>query len=135
MKFTIPGPPKGKARPRVVRTKNGQSRAYTPEQTVAYENLVRFAYVTAGGKMMDGALAMVVDAYFPIPKSASKKKRAEMETGKIRPTVKPDADNLLKIIADALNGVAYRDDACVVDAVVRKRYSAEPRVDVEIIEI
>lgn len=135
MKFTIPGPPKGKARPRVVRTKNGQSRAYTPEQTVAYENLVRFAYVTAGGKLMDGALVMVADAYFPIPKSASKKKHADMMIGKIRPTVKPDADNLLKVVADALNGIAYRDDACVVDAFVRKWYSIEPRVEVEIVEV
>lgn len=134
MKFTIPGPPKGKARPRVVRTKNGHSHTYTPEQTVVYENAVKFAYVTAGGKMMYGQLRMVIDAFFQIPKSTSKKMYAEMLAGKARPTSKPDSDNLLKAVADALNGIAYRDDACVVDVVVRKWYSLEPRVEVEIEE-
>ena len=50
----------------------------------------------------------------------------------IRPTRKPDFDNIGKIICDALNGIAYRDDAQIVDALVRKFYSDTPRVIVEI---
>lgn len=39
IEFTIPGDPRGKARPRVVRLKNGASMSYTPDKTVAYEEL------------------------------------------------------------------------------------------------
>lgn len=53
----------------------------------------------------------------------------------IRPTRKPDFDNIGKIICDALNGIAYRDDAQIVDALVRKFYSDTPRVIVEISDI
>ena len=55
--------------------------------------------------------------------------------GKERPTRKPDFDNIGKIICDALNGIAYRDDAQIVDALVRKFYSDTPRVIVEISDI
>ena len=41
IEFTIPGDPRGKARPRVVRLKNGASMSYTPDKTVAYEELIR----------------------------------------------------------------------------------------------
>ncbi len=70
---------------------------------------------------------MKVTAYMPIPKSASKKRHELMLSGAIRPTVKPDWDNIGKLVADALNGVAYDDDKCIVDAQVRKFYSETPR--------
>ena len=54
----------------------------------------------------------------------------KMRSGEIRPTVKPDFDNIGKLIADALNGVAYDDDKCIVDAQVRKFYSDNPRTEV-----
>ena len=41
-------------------------------------------------------------------------------------------DNILKIIADSLNQIAYKDDAQVVDTQVRKFYSRRPRVAVVI---
>jgi Holliday junction resolvase RusA-like endonuclease len=128
--FTIPGPPKGKARPRVV-----SGHAFTPNDTVVYENAVRMAYKAAGGGMMEGPLAMVVIACFQPPKSVSKKKLAAMLAGEIRPTKKPDTDNVLKIVADALNGVAYRDDAEIVSAHVAKVYEREPRVIVRVFKI
>jgi Holliday junction resolvase RusA-like endonuclease len=125
-KFIIPGEPTGKARPRV--TKWG---THTPEKTVLYENLVKTAY---DGILHDGYIEMNVKAFYSIPKSASKKKCLEMKTGKILPTKKPDCDNVLKIIADALNKIAYNDDAQIVRATVEKYYSDVPRVEVEIKE-
>lgn len=53
----------------------------------------------------------------------------------IRPTKKPDWDNIGKIVTDALNGVAYHDDAQIVDAQVRKFYSKDPRVEIIIQDI
>ena len=135
--FIIPGNPKGKGRPRVV-NRGGFSKAYTPKDTAMYENLVRVEYELQTKRYRfddDVALEMVIDAYYEIPKSTSKKKKALMLIGAIRPKKKPDADNCIKIIADSLNNVAYRDDTQIVDCRCRKYYSDEPRVEVSITEI
>ena len=73
---------------------------------------------------------MCVIAYIRIPKSATKVTKSKMLSGEIRPTVKPDWDNIGKLVADALNGVAYDDDKCIVDAQVKKIYSDHPRTDI-----
>ena len=131
VQFTIPGEPKGKQRPRVV-TRGGFSKAYTPEQTLTYENMVRWCYKEQSGEMFDGELAVGIEAVFQIPKSVSKKKRQQMLDKEIRPTKKPDADNIAKIICDALNGIAYHDDSAVVDLRVRKYWGDVPGVTVTI---
>ena len=140
--FVVPGPPVGKGRPRfgVRRSKDGGAyvSVRTPDKTVIYENQVKLEYreQTGGFKFPDGAMLEIeIEAYFSIPKSASKKKRAEMLTGDIRPTKKPDMDNVLKAIADALNGIAYHDDSQIVRAVVDKFYDAAPRAIITISEI
>ncbi len=55
-----------------------------------------------------------------------------MEAGEIRPVKKPDADNIIKVVADSLNQVAYRDDADLVKVELEKFYSWQPRIEVEI---
>lgn len=133
IRLTIYGPPQGKARARTVKNRyTGKTMSFTPDKTVFYEQLVRSEFVIGGNKKMDGELTMKVKAFFSIPKSISHKKAALMDCGVIRPTKKPDADNILKIVADALNKVAYDDDSQIVSATVEKYYSNEPRVEVEI---
>ena len=115
VKFTILGEPKGKGRPRFCRN---TGHAITPKDTVNYETLVHMEYVAQCEEFRfpdDAMLDMRIRAYYSIPKSASKKKRAAMIIGEIRPTKKPDMDNVVKIIADSLNQVAYRDDTQIVD--------------------
>lgn len=134
IRFTIPGTPKGKGRPRFARV-GKYVRTYTPEETANYENLVKLMYQEAArGKRFadDDMLDMRVIAYFEIPVSTSKKRRKLMLEHKERPTVKPDLDNIIKVVKDALNGVAYKDDKFVVDEQTRKFYSEKPRVDVTI---
>lgn len=134
VKFVIPGPPKGKGRPRFSQVA-GHTKATTPKDTVLYENLVRTEYQRQCGeaRFEDGSmLDLRVVAYYPIPSSKSKKQQRLMEDGVIRPTTKPDSDNILKIVADSLNQIAYKDDAQVVDAQIRKFYSRRPRVVVSI---
>ena len=80
-------------------------------------------------------LDMRIIAYYSIPKSDSKRKREAKLDGTLRPTKKPDLDNLVKIIADSLNELAYYDDAQIVDVQCRKFYSDRPRVEVRIREI
>lgn len=128
--FIIPGPPMGKGRPRVTK----QGHAFTPEKTVVYENLVKVEYQRQCGERFpdEAQLNVQILAYYAIPKSVSKKKRQAMLNHIIRPKKKPDGDNIIKIVCDSLNDIAYHDDAQVVDFVCRKFYSAFPRVEVTI---
>ena len=132
--FEVPGQPFGKQRPRVVN--NGAfSKAYTPKETVAYENLVKLYFTQAArGKVFGNSdmLEIEIAAYYEIPKSTSKRKREQMLGNRIRPTKKPDFDNIGKAICDSLNQVAYHDDSSIVEARISKYYSDRPRVDVTI---
>lgn len=143
VKFTVYGEPKAKGRPRVSVRRSGDgektfARAYTPKQTVIYENQVKLEYENQCGNYRfpdDAMLDIRIFAYYGIPKSTSKKKRELMLAGKIRPTKKPDFDNIAKIICDSLNGIAYQDDKLIVDGMFRKFYSEQPRVEIKILQI
>lgn len=134
-KFTIPGAPTGKARPKF--TRNGHT--YTPDKTVNYENMVKLsfrqAYPGAEPYACGVPLMVTITAYFKIPASASKKKKELMLEDKVKPSVKPDWDNIGKIVCDALNGIAYYDDSQIVTATVDKIYSNTPSVEVLIEEM
>ena len=126
--FTVPGPPMGKQRARTL--KNGHS--YTPKETKEYEALVVLCYRSAvkHTEILTTMTQVAIRAYYPIPKSFSKQKRAQALSGHLRPTVKPDIDNIEKIIFDALEGLAYKNDSQIVTSIVDKWYWYEPRVDV-----
>jgi Holliday junction resolvase RusA-like endonuclease len=128
--FTVPGKPQGKGRPKFARRGNFV-QTYTPEQTQTYENLIRWAYVQQHEQnTAKDPVYLKITAVMPIPASATKKQRAAMIAGEIRPTVKPDFDNLGKVVSDALNGIAWADDTCVVDGRVVKVYGETPEVRV-----
>lgn len=137
VKFTVPGNPFGKQRPKFSRVGN-YVKTYTPGKTVNYENMVKWYYQQESKGYMfpeDAIFDVRIIAYYDIPKSVSKKKRQEMLEGKIRPAKKPDFDNIGKVICDSLNQLAYKDDSAIVDAQVRKFYSDKPRVEVIIRQI
>lgn len=125
----IPGDPVGKERPRVA---NGH--AYTPEKTKAYEAKVAWAWKKAYPDHKpfprDKQLYVCIRAGFAIPKRVSKKMRAEMLNGIIRPTKVPDIDNLVKICLDGCQGVCYENDSSIVTVVAMKFYSETPGVTV-----
>ena len=132
VKFTVPGSPQGKSRPRF---SYQSGHAYTPDKTAAYENLVKLVYGQIHNSMVfDKGISLKMDirAYYAIPKSASKKKLASMLSGEIRPNKKPDLDNIIKVIADSLNEIAYYDDSQIAELMCEKYYSDIPRVEVEI---
>ena len=131
IKFTVPGVPVGKGRPRFTRT----GHTYTPEKTAAYEEKVRLCWKAQTGSGFAGGVPLKASiiAYFPIPKSASKKKAAAMD-GTFH-TSRPDADNVAKAILDALNGYLYPDDSAVqIDRCWKVYTNGAPRVEVEILE-
>lgn len=122
--FTIPGEPVGKGRPRFGRTKNGGVHTYTPDKTAKYETLVRRCWLDSACESFGGKqLYVYINAYFPIPKSYSGRRTAQIKAFDERPTKKPDCDNIVKVILDALNDVAYCDDKQVVDVRCVKRYA------------
>lgn len=129
IELKIPGPPMGKQRPIVTRRV-----AFTPKKTVNYENYVKELYIINKFPKLEGYISMSVKAYYPIPKSTSKKKKAQMLQGIVLPDKKPDVDNVLKGICDALNTIAYDDDKQIVHMDIEKYYSTEPRTEVTLKE-
>lgn len=123
--FTIPGAPQGKGRPRFGRLKNGRVHTYTPDKTAKYEDFVKQCWLNAGGRTVTASpVAVEINAYFPIPKSYSRMRVQEIIASGEPPAKKPDCDNIIKIILDALNETAYTDDKQVVDVRCRKHYAA-----------
>lgn len=125
--FRVPGAPQGKARPRVTRY-----GTYTPKKSREYEQRVREAWMEAGAVCFaDSPVCVEVTAVFAPPLSASRKRRTEMLVSGT-PAKKPDADNILKAVCDALNGFAWKDDAQVIEAHVRKVYGLTEGVTVTV---
>lgn len=122
MDFIVDGKPQGKQRPRFSRI---SKTVYTPTKTAKYEKQIAKAYIESGGKCIpaDCYVSVSVSAFFPIPKSYSKKKREDCLERILRPDKKPDMDNILKVVLDALNKVAYEDDKQVVELIGRKYYT------------
>ena len=133
IQFTVMGTPIPKARARVT-TIGGFARAYTPKSTVDYEKRVAAAARAAmGAKQPDtGPIEIMLELRMPVPVSWSKKKRAAALSGLVRATKKPDSGNIQKAIEDAMNDIAYIDDAQIVITTVRKLYAAEPCVVVAV---
>lgn len=131
--FVIPGPPRGKGRPRFAKV-GGHVRTFTDKKTRDYEALVAATArsVMAGRDPLEGAVWVRIDAYFAPPSSATKKKRAAMLANEIRPITKTDADNIAKAVLDGLNAVAFADDKQVVGLGVTKRYAEQDRVVVTV---
>jgi Holliday junction resolvase RusA-like endonuclease len=129
--FVIPKPPKGKERPRL--TKRGQ--AYTPKPTKEYEKVVKESYLQVTDHVFEGAIKVTINAYHVIPQKDSKTLRAGKLDGLIKATVKPDIDNVAKIILDGLNKVAYNDDNQVIQLYVNKQYGEVGKVVVTIEEV
>ena len=129
--FFVPGDPMGKQR---VRVANGH--AFTPQKTREYEETIRLFYEAQchyDPFPKGAALILTIWALFPIPKSATKKQKQGMLCGAIKPTGKPDADNIAKVM-DAVNRIAWHDDAQITTLHVYKRYALESGMDIWIEE-
>ncbi len=140
IRIVIPGVPVGKARARSnILMRNGKPvmgaggrpimTHHTPEKTENYEALVKYAGHQAmnGNPPTDQAVAIDLQLFVVPPASWSQKKRRDALEDRIRPTTKPDADNVLKAIADGLNGIVWADDKQMTDVIIRKRYAETPR--------
>ena len=126
--FEIPGDVQAQQRPRV--TKFG---TFDPKESKDYKSFVRLvAAEHAPETLITEDIKLSIDVYRKIPKSFSKKKHQQAIDGVLRPTTKPDIDNLVKGIKDGLSKVLWHDDSQVTELVARKWYSDNPRAEVTI---
>ena len=131
--FEVIGDIKGKARPRM-NTITGIT--YTPNNTKDYETLIKqyFKLKYPRAEAFEGEVEVSIKAIFKIPKNTSKKQEEKMFLGKINPTKKPDIDNITKIVLDALNKMAFKDDSQITKLFVEKVYGEEEKIIVKIEE-
>jgi Holliday junction resolvase RusA-like endonuclease len=122
--FYIPGTPVPKGRPRFAR-RGAFVTTYTDDKTASYENLVKIVAQQAmkGAEIFTGAVSVFVSLNVTPPASWSQKKQKQALDGQIFPTSKPDVDNVVKGIFDALNDIVWKDDKQVCDVTISKRYS------------
>lgn len=136
--FTVPGEPKGKGRPRVG-MRGKKPIMYTPPETVAYEERIMEEALLAMDRELaakiHGPVRLELRIFHPIRESWPKKKQEAARAGQMVPTMKPDADNVLKAVCDALNGVLWLDDVQVVSVGMSKRFSDTPRLEITVTEL
>jgi len=136
IEFSVPGIPRGQGRPKFARIGKGV-RAYKAKDDVNTEGNIAFWFMQAAGAghvPWEGAVSVEIRAYFPVPKSRTKKWKAENEEQRKPYLSRPDEDNISKVVKDALNGITWQDDALVFRCLTEKWYSKaneQPRVVVD----
>lgn len=129
--FEIPGKIVGKGRPRV---NSYTGIVYTPTKTKDYENLVEQYFLLKYPKFqpLEGRIEINITAYFSIPKSVKNADVENMLNNTISPTKKPDIDNVVKIILDAMNKFAFEDDNQITKLSIEKKYGLEEKIYLKI---
>lgn len=134
MIFFVPCLPVAQPRPKAT-TINGKARMYAAKASHpihVFKQSVKHAWHSAGAEKLEGPLSAVIEFIFERPAKVPKK----LGTGRIIKAKKPDADNLIKGVLDALNGLAYHDDGQIAIVLMKKYHAAEgetPGVTVQII--
>lgn len=120
VEFDIPGELRGKQRPRATR----KGRIYTPAETRNAEAFIRLLAAEAMGDLgpLEGPVSLTVNIKVGIPLSFSKKMRAGALSGQVLPAKKPDIDNCVKSLCDAMNGIVFVDDKQITLLVAEKTY-------------
>ncbi len=133
--YTVYGEPVGKGRPRFARRGKFVS-TYTPQKTKSYEDEIRMMAKAAMGasEPLETPVTVAIYIRVGIPTSFSKQKRKDALSGIIRPTKKPDLDNVAKCFLDSMNEIVYLDDKQVVNLHVTKVYAETPAVEVMVKE-
>ncbi|TKI65581.1 RusA family crossover junction endodeoxyribonuclease [Lysinibacillus mangiferihumi] len=132
LKIEIPGDVQAQQRPKFSRYGNNVS-VRDPKESKDYKSFVRLvASQVAPDTLITEEVRLRIDVFRKIPKSFSKKKHQQAVDGELRPTTKPDVDNLAKGIKDGLSKVIWHDDSQVTELFVRKWYSDNPRAEVTI---
>lgn len=118
----LDGKPKGKDRPRFSR-----GFVYTPKKTLEYENMIKETFIENAPKNF-----RVIEKDVPIKLDVVVNQKKGKQSKKTYPTLKPDIDNILKIIMDGLNGVCYQDDSQVINVKIHRVFSDDNYITVRL---
>lgn len=129
-RLIVYGEPVGQGRPRFAR--HGRFiQTYDPAKSKSYKEYIKLcAAQNKPDEPLMGPITLNLKIYRPIPKSTTKRDRAQITSGHLRPAKKPDIDNVFKAVTDALSGIWYQDDLQIVEMSAQKYYSDTPRVEV-----
>lgn len=136
IKFEIPGEPMAQQRPKFsscIDPKTGRkiTKAYDPVKSKDYKTYIKYiASQHKPAELLQGALKVSLDVYKSIPNSWSNVKKKSAKWGVLRPLTKPDLDNVAKGVLDACTKIIWNDDNQIVELIVRKYYSDNPRIEV-----
>jgi len=121
--FEIPVAPKAKQRPRLARS----GKAYTPKQTKFAEHVIRNYIRRQNPTKLEGPISITAEFIFKRPKSVTRNFH----------TVKPDVDNLLKLLLDGLQDKfgLFEDDKNIIHVAARKSYGDSDLIKVWIKEM
>lgn len=130
--LTIGGQPQGKGRP-----KFGQGRAWTPKETKLAEGEVVRKWEEAGEPHLpdDTAIRLVLNMYVVRPGGHFKRDGTLSAEGLRCPRPfrsKPDVDNAIKLVMDALNKRAYKDDVRICSASIERYWAEWPYTEIEL---
>ncbi len=130
-RFRVPGIPVAKGRPRF-----GNKRTYTPAKTKEAEGVVKehARRMMFDQEMYTGPILVACTFYVRTPTSWSKKRQALAWDGYLLPATRPDIDNYVKLVTDAMNEIVYQDDNQIVGLHAAKFY-AEPGEECTVIDV
>jgi Holliday junction resolvase RusA-like endonuclease len=128
----VPGPPQAQKRHRHV-NRGGFTRTYDPSASDKADFLA-ICLQKRPETPLEGPIMLQILAVMPRPKSHFTKKGLRL-SAPLYHTSKPDADNLSKLVKDALNGVFWKDDSQVCKLFVTKAYGTAPRTEIQITPI
>ena len=135
LEYVVIGTPKPQARPKFFRNRAGYMGTYSPKTdwfNIVYSETLKQKEQLKNNQQLKGALGIDLYFYLPIPKSVSKKKRERM----FYVTKKPDIDNLVKAVLDAINYTnLWEDDSRIASLKAIKAYSDSPSCRIRIQEI
>ena len=127
MKLTILTEPIPKARARTC-VRNGRVMSFTPKATADAEANIRAQLMNQKAFYAKG-MPLRVDLKFYITKPPSVSKK------RIYPVTRPDIDNYVKLVCDALNQYLFEDDSQIVELHAIKAYGTPPRIEIEVSEV
>ena len=116
-------------------TQRSKWKNQSAKNYLQYKNIIGYAAKKHFEEPINGPVATEIEFYYPVPKSWTKKEKADALNGRTFPIVKPDIDNVVKGIFDSLNKIAWEDDNRVVALITRKYYSTQPRIVIKVWEV
>lgn len=132
-KITIPIEPKPQSRPRFTRS----GRVYELKEMTDYKKVITLhcKQQYKGDLITDQPIGVITRFYITPPKYVSKVKKNSQAISDeiIRVAKKPDIDNFVKAIFDAMSGVVFKDDGVIAYQLAEKFYSNNPRTEIEIL--